>query len=276
MGNKENIQKYKKLSEKLLSVFLKVNTTLPATKMMTENESISYDLGNILVTVDTSQDLLDKIGYKPNMKQLPNIKENETTRIETIIKTIESGSELDVHDVDFIKKLKSKTCSKSCLLSYLYKEIYWIIISILCSSYISSFILMRSITELLVNISTSQDDAGIGMYKRINGITFFDEKEKKSIKKLWDQLCSWSHPYNKWIKNICSTYISHYPPLPHPDIADDCIKSMYKILDIYLVICIEQFEMDISVFLENEGPINTLDYPFFKKRVEALRKIKNV
>lgn len=268
MSNKENIHEYKKSSEKLLAVFLKANTTLPATKMITEHESISYDLENLLVTVDISQILLNNIGYKPNLKQLPKIQNNEAKRIETIIKTIESGNKLDVNDIEFIKKLKSKTCSKSCLLAYLYKEIYWVIITILCSSYISSFILMRSITELLINISTSQDDGGIGIYKKINGIPFFDEKEKKSIKKLWDQLCSWSHPYNKWIKNICFTYISHYPSIVHPSIASNCIKTMHQILDIYLVICKEQFKMDISVFSENEGPINISDYPLFKKRIK--------
>jgi len=254
----------KKLSKNLLSVFLEVNTSLPAKNLIDENDVITEKLGEIIVTLDMAQDLIGNAGYRPDCSQISNVTEEERLKIKDLIEIISKKGICTDDDFAFIKRLKSTTCSKSCLLPYMYREFYWIITSIACASYISSLILLRSIVELLINITTTQDG---GTYKKINGISFFDSEEKKDIKQTWDVLCSWSHPYNKWIKNICSKYVAHYPILFHPSIAEDCINLAYRVLDIYLVVAKEYFKMDTSLFYENKGPIRISKFPLFKKRI---------
>jgi len=256
----------KRRSKDLLSAFLVANTQ-PARKLIDENDVITEKLAGIIVTLEMSQDLLGNIGYRPDCSQISNITREDMSKINDLIDIISKEGICTDDDSTFIKRIKSTTCSKICLLRYMYREFFWIVTSITCASYISSFILLRSIIELLINITTKQDG---GIYKKINAIPFFDPQEKKDIKKTWDLLCSWNHPYNKWVKNVCSKYVSHYPILFHPKIAEDCVSLAYRVLDIYLVVAKEYFKMDTSVFCKNEGPIRISDFPLFKKRLDLI------
>jgi len=68
------------------------------------------------------------------------------------------------------------------------------------TDYLSAIILMRTLFELLVGISTNIKGS---MKDRIKSIDFFDEQEKKDLAKTWDLLCAWAHPYGKWEKYVC-------------------------------------------------------------------------
>ena len=72
------------------------------------------------------------------------------------------------------------------------------------TDYLSSIILMRSLFELLIGISTKVNGS---MKERIDSIDFLKSDEKKNLKKFWDILCAWSHPYGKWWKEVCPNYM---------------------------------------------------------------------
>ena len=167
-------------------------------------------------------------------------------------------------------EIMQKFINKKHLMAYLEREIKWIGISILSASYISSFILIRSVFELLVGISTDKTGS---MSERIESIKFFKADEKKNVKKLWNKLNAWAHPYGKWEKEICPIYYSA-EPLYHPKIYKECHEYYLALTDIFLVIAVERFKItafEIKESFENLSPYLASIYfkklPFFNERL---------
>jgi len=102
---------------------------------------------------------------------------------------------------------------------------------------------MRSIFELTINLLANNTE--VGMSEKIDNISFFDDNQKRGIKKTWRSLCSWSHPYEKWLKNMCSRYMAH-PPLYHPEHFKTSIEFLEEVMDLFLVVCKEHFKMNIK------------------------------
>jgi len=259
----EEENKIKKL-KKLISGYLQEYTLNPAVKSIEEDVFVAYKLGNVLVTLKVSEQLIGDIGYKLSPVQSLNVDKKDIQRLESIVERDECRQ----CEIDFIGHLESMTCSKSCLLPYIDKEINWIVVSILCSSYLSSLILMRSVFELLINISTTQNG---GMSAKVEGIPFFEDEEKRAIKRTWKELCSWGHPFKKWLENFCPIYISH-KPIYHPRHFEDCVNLLERILDVYLVISKEHFGMNINAFREKreEVPMDFSNFPLFQRRLEGI------
>ncbi|MHA1280509.1 MAG: hypothetical protein ACTSQ8_25405 [Candidatus Helarchaeota archaeon] len=258
MDEKRQMKKLKKL----ISDYLKEYTLNPAMKSIEENVFIAYKLGNILVTLRASEQSMGQIGFEFKPLQKSDINKNDIEKLKNIAK----GNECSKCDIDFLKHITSKMCSKRCLLPYLDRQLNWIVISIISCSYLSSIIEMRSIFELLMNVSTKSNGS---MSEKIDAISFFNLSEKKKIKKIWKELCSWSHPYGKWLKNMCPIYVSH-KPIYHPKHFEDCINMLEKVFDIYLVICKRHFKMDVSIFrnIDNEDLFDLSDFPLFQKRIK--------
>lgn len=166
-----------------------------------------------------------------------------------------------------LAKTKWDLCSRKCLLSYVSRQLNWTAISILSASYISSIIVMRSVFELLIRIATRRTGS---MNNRIHSIVFLSSKEKSKLKKLWKELCSWAHPYEKWIKKTCPIFIA-YKPMYHPKLCKECTNKLEKITDLLLVITVEKFGIDGREIAKKakEAKVDFSDYTFFtKKRFE--------
>ena len=110
------------------------------------------------------------------------------------------------------------------------------------------------------------------MHDRIYGIEFFNQREKHKIKILWDELCSWGHPYEKWLKNMCSVFIS-YGPIYHKEHFENCMKFLESIFDIYLVICKEHFGMDVNKLGNSEKKRDFSKFPMFQKRIKYQQQL---
>ena len=233
-------------------------------KSVEEDILVGYKLGNVLVLLNASEQSIGNIGYEFSPVQSSDINGGDIQRL----KHITEKEECSQCDIDFIGHLTSITCSKKCLLPYIDRQMNWIVVSILCASYLSSIVLMRSIFELLINVSTTQNGS---MGTRIKGISFLDNDEKRAIKRTWDELCSWNHPYKKWLENMCPIYISN-KPMYHPKYFEDCVNLLEKIQDLYLVISKEHFKMDIGVFHQQgkEVPIDLSDLPLFRRKIEGI------
>ncbi|MFC1864975.1 hypothetical protein ACFLYG_04030 [Chloroflexota bacterium] len=256
----ENDKELRELKEYIIN-YVERHTTKPAIEAVEDNIFIHHKLANSLVTFNKSIDLLGPISYVPSPVQ--DLDNEDIEKLSCLTKE----EELCEDDVAFICHLTAKTCSKKCLLPFIDNQMSWIAVSIICASYLSSIILMRSVFELLINIATTQSG---GMSKRIDAIPYIELDEKKTIKKTWDELCSWSHPYEKWLRNMCPIYISYKPTLHHPVHFKNCVNLLERTIDIFLVVSKEHFGLDINDFHTkiNKIPIDLTAFPLFRSRIQ--------
>lgn len=247
----------------LICDYLEGYTSRPAMESIEENIFVAYKLGNILMVLMESNKLIGTMGYDFSAEQSSATSEDDIQRLKEIVE----GEECSECDIDFLAGMTGMTCSKKCLLPYIDRQMNWVVISILSASYLSSTILMRSLFEILVNLSTTADE---GMGEKIDNIPFIQKGEGKQIKKMWRQLCSWSHPYKKWLRDICPIYMEHRP-IYHPKHFEECVDLLEKVIDLYLVVCKEHFGMDVSLFADAaiKHPIDLSNFPLFRGRIEG-------
>ena len=122
------------------------------------------------------------------------------------------------------------------------------------------------------------------MSERIESINYLSEDEHKLIKKAWNKLNAWAHPYGKWEKNVCPVFYSH-EPMYHPTHYKECISSLTTLTDLFLTIATEKFKilpLEIKDSVEKTGSIVAVnhlgDLPIFLNRLNACteKKANNV
>ena len=123
---------------------------------------------------------------------------------------------------------------------YLFRELNWILISLISSSYISVHILIRCVFESIIKFLTK--DKNVGMADKIDGITILTSGNKKFLKKYWNRLNSWAHPYEHWIKKICPVYIKH-TPIFHKELFSDCINDLHILFELLILMSIKIFNV---------------------------------
>jgi hypothetical protein len=150
------------------------------------------------------------------------------------------------------------------LLPYLTRELDWVVVSILSASYISASIIMRSILELLIGISTTSSGT---TSSHISRIPFLSTEEKRLVLRLYRHLCGWAHPYGRWTKEVCPVFISNRP-MYHPRLCKQSLKELEKIVDLLLTIAIEKFGVSKDSILKvvKRYKIDTSGLPLFLER----------
>lgn len=249
----------------LISDYLENHTLQPAMKSIDENVFVAYRLGVILIALKESERLVGGIGYQFSQEQSLRTSENDIRMLESIVK----DKRCSQCEIDFFGKLISTTCSKKCIMPYIQKQVDWIVVSTLSASYLSSMILLRSVFEVLVNLSTTVNE---GMSDRIDHMHFLQNEEKGKIKKIWKELSSWNHPFKKWLSEMCPIYVAH-GPVYHQKHFEKCVELLEKIIDIYLIVCGEHFGMDVSLFADAaiEHHIDLSSFPLFSSRIKSDR-----
>jgi hypothetical protein len=180
--------------------------------------------------------------------------------IEELKKHIVSGEESDVVNGLFDILLIDKV-----FIPYLFREINWILISLLSSSYISVHILIRCVFESIIKFLTKNKNAG--MSDRIDGISVLTNENKKFLKKYWNRLNSWAHPYEHWIKKICPVYVSH-TPVYHKELFNDCLNDLHILFELLIIMSIKIFNVSEKVFKkDNIEGIELFDYYLIDKSI---------
>jgi len=192
------------------------------------------------------------------IKKLPD--QIRKRQIELLRKTIETG-EFSNELIEHYKIVESR----QCLTIYGASLGRWIIVSIFATSYISAFILERGYFELIMRIATKEKGS---MSKRISSISFLTEDEKKDIKALWENLCSWAHPHMKWVKEICPIFESYIPQYHyHKLLFEKCIDSLERLVDFFLIISLKKYEIrpkDFKRYVNTEC-LSELNLSLFRK-----------
>ncbi len=219
-------------------------------------------VGNVLLLLAVIKDSSIPCSHEINKLSFQNVTEDDISRLGKLA----CKDQWDENDGSYFGKILSKTCDKKCLLPFIYRQLNWICISILAAQYLSSIIIMRSSLELLINLATP--DRSSGMKKRIESLTYLSNSEHKQIYRLWEILCSWDHPYEKWLKNICTTYMMH-KPLHHMGYFEECASLFDKMLDVYCIIAIEHFHLNIenNIKQKEHSALKLDNYPFLTSRI---------
>lgn len=147
---------------------------------------------------------------------------------------------------DKVKNILVEGRVKKHLFAYVSKELNWVVVSILSASYISANIIMRSLLELLIGIATNEKGS---MNTRISGISFLSQDERENIKNLWHEFCAWSHPYQKWEKEVCPIFVLH-KPMYYVRLCQQSIDKLERIIDFLLIIAVEKCSLDYQKLTE--------------------------
>ena len=206
-----------------VSSYLEDRVSKPALETVTKNLTGQARVANLTVLIRAIFDDARAHGLDYDKDFLTLLAPEEVeARIKVLGEFVKSRDSADPGSRDVVRaaaQYLASDNSRKYLLEYVERELNWIVVSTLSASYVSALILMRSVLELLVGIATRT--AG-KMGDRVNSIACFDGVEKKRLKRLWDRLCAWSHPYGRWMKEVCPAYSGH-APLYHPRLFALCL-----------------------------------------------------
>jgi hypothetical protein len=131
------------------------------------------------------------------------------------------------------------------------------------TDYLSSIILMRSLFELLIGISTKVNG---GMKKRLDSIDFLSSEEKEFLKEYWDNLCKWSHPYGKWLKEVCP--IAYGADRSYqPRMFKQCLAYSDNLLDFMLTVIVEVLHLSSEEYKDCLAVHALPELSMFNKRI---------
>ena len=223
--------------------YLDEQVTTPSLETIEKGLNEQDQLVSLLLLSRVATGIIRKEGLDFDKHYLASLLPEEIEkRIEVLGRFLESGESCPLADGCALKDAHDYLSSGSSykhLLAYLVREIDWVVVSVLSASYVSALLLMRSVLELLVGIATRATGS---MKERLGEIPFLEATEIKSLLNLWYRLCGWGHPYGRWVKEVCPFYVSH-GPMYHPKLCAICLKELQAIVDFFVVIALEKYEI---------------------------------
>jgi len=250
----------KKRLQKVIEGYLDRNVKIPTFQTIEKDFTAQDKLADILLISLVMIEYIQKQGLdfdKDYLEQLP--KQEIGEHKEVIEKFVQTGH-LSQEAIEILQSASSR----KYLLGYLFRELNWVAISILSASYLSAHIIMRSVFELLIVITTRKTGS---MNKRINSISFLSLQEREEIENLWKDLCGWVHPFSKWVEEMCPIFVSH-GPIYHPVLCKKCLEELEELVDLLLVVGLRKFKIsskDISTKIKAHR-IDTANLTLFQSR----------
>jgi hypothetical protein len=232
--------------QRIVTNYLRHYVNNPAMETV-EKGTIAQDrIVNILLLMNNIIKLIHKEGEIVDREYLDELtivqKMDSINILEHFKKSYEEEVDIRKNDPQIAEAflILKKGLNKKHLFIYLERELNWIIISVFSASYISAYVLMRSVFELMIGISTN---ATGGMSDRISKIRFLNYNEKAIIKKTWKNLCQWAHPYGKWEQKVCPVFYSH-KPIYHEALCENCLNVIEILIGFLFAIAINKYGVD--------------------------------
>lgn len=197
-------------------------------------------VANVLACCEVFERLVREEGSDIDFEYLKSLPEREVRRRLQVLQEYaeREGESEDELMMDVSRALEDGSTRKYLLL-YFHSETHWIAASIMATAYISSLILTRSLFELVIGIATRKTGT---MGAKLDAIGFLDLEEKRAVKRTYGELCSWSHPYGKWLREVCPIFASR--PAYHPELFRSCVEKLEAVTDLMLVVAVDKFEVD--------------------------------
>ncbi len=241
--------------KRVIGEYLNILAKDPAFETAEKDFAAQDRLVNFLTILNVAVKLVSEDGKPLDEEYLSNLSNSERKHtFEVLNKLLQKK-----HSDEETAKILHSGSSKQYLFAYISRELNWVVVSILSASYISANIIMRSILELLIGIATRATGS---MSKRIDSISFVSTDEKKEISKLWHELCAWSHPYQKWEKEVCPLFVLH-KPMYHEKLCRQATNNLGKIVDFMLVVSLGKFGVNKQKVI-NALCTNQVDTTFLK------------
>lgn len=242
----------KELEQYVMS-YLDSFVTSPCMEMIRKDPQCHLRAVSLLCRVRYLEQQILRYGLVIDKEHLISIPQEELKRRINVLQRFIDSDALD--DEQEAHSYLMSDNSKKHLIAYVSREFNWIIVSIMSASYISALVLMRSVFDLLVCVATRSKGV---MSIRVDGISFLNEDERKEIMKLWRRLCAWSHPYGRWVKEVCPVYVQHNPSF-HSRLCELCIDELCCLVDFYAITAISKYEISIDPSCQPmQDPTDTL------------------
>jgi uncharacterized small protein (DUF1192 family) len=239
--------------EKHVRSYLDSFVTLPCVEMIRKDPHCHLRVVSILARVRYLTQQVLHHGCDIDKEYLSRLSPSELERRIDILQRFIDSDEPD--DAQEAHHYLMSDNSRKYLLAYVSRELNWVIVSIMSASYISALVLMRSVFELLIGIATRTEGS---MGARVDGIAFLHEDERKEMLKLWNRLCGWSHPYGRWIKEVCPIFVA-YDPSFHSQLCGHCLDELCCLVDFYAVTALSKYEVPIDPSCQPmQDPADTL------------------
>lgn len=244
------------LLDKLRSVvhgYLNDRVSKPAMETVTQNVVGQARIANLgmLTRIMIGDAYSHGIDYdKDFLSSLPT--EQVEARLKVLRAFVGSADDANPPELDVVRdaaQYLASDNSRKFLLAYLQRELAWIVVSVLSASYVSALVLMRSVFQLIVGLATVTTG---GMRARIADVICLDAVERKRVAKLWRRLCAWSHPYGRWVKEVCPGY-SGQSPMYHPRLFALCLDEMTELVDFFAAVVVSKYDLDRKRILAELG-----------------------
>jgi len=227
-----------------VSSYLENRVSKPALETVTKNLTGQARVANLTVLIRALFEEARACGLDYDRDFLTSLPTGEIeARIKVLCEVAESKDGANPRTRDVLQSaaryLASDT-SRKYLLEYVERELNWIVVSTLSASYVSALILMRSVLELLVGIATRTTGK---MRVRVDSVACLDGTEKKRLNRLWTRLCGWSHPYAKWITEVCPVYSGHAPTY-HRRLFGLCLDELLELTDLLASVVVAKYELE--------------------------------
>ena len=104
------------------------------------------------------------------------------------------------------------------------------------------------------------------MRKAITSEDFLKSNEKKTLKKFWDNLCGWLHPYGKWLKEVCPKLYGT-GRFYQPRMFNQCVEYSNNLLDFMLTVIVETLHISSEEYKDCLASHALPELSMFNKRM---------
>ncbi len=244
--------------KKAIAAYLDEYVVQPAARLVSTDFAAQHDIASLLALHHILLDVVKaEVGMPLDLYLRSVLAQQPVERMELaelLSQLPEGGAQ--------IAELRTVFCS------YVFSLANSVCISILAASYLAALIVTRSLLELLVSVGAGRTGT---MSEKIANLPMLAVDEKKVVSECWRELSGWTHPYRKWLKNLCPVLVAK-GPLHHPEMTRDCLVYLGICTDLAFAIAFDKLALAPDLVRSRclDQHIDYRRFLFLRRRVESV------